>query len=110
MLSFTFIIQIDAKPAVPKDRKPDVGGRNGVESETHKMKVFLGGLKPDVTEDDIRAALGNDKLSDVVVMVDKVTGKTRGFGFATFVSVEEASEFMQGCRSRRVTINVSDSD
>ena len=102
------ILQVDVKPAVPKNQSRGPGGQNGVETVTRTKKIFLGGLKPDVTKEDIEAVMGYDKLSDAVVMTDSITGKPRGFGFATFNTFEEASEFMKGNRSIRITIKVTD--
>ena len=102
------ILQVDVKPAVPKNQSQGPDGQNGVETVTRTKKIFLGGLKPDVTKEDIEAVLGYDKLSDAVVMTDQTTKKSRGFGFATFNTFEEASEFMKGNRSIRITIKVTD--
>jgi len=48
-------------------------------------KIFVGGLGPDVTEDDLKAHFGPyGPLADMVVMRDKITRNCRGFGFVTF--------------------------
>ena len=48
-------------------------------------KIFVGGLAPSVTEADFR--LYFDKygvIRDAVVMFDRQTQRSRGFGFITF--------------------------
>ena len=48
-------------------------------------KVFLGGLGPDLTEQDLTEYFSPmGVLIDVVVMRDKTTRNGRGFGFVTF--------------------------
>eukprot|EP00277_Geminigera_cryophila_P036543 CAMPEP_0173106690 /NCGR_PEP_ID=MMETSP1102-20130122/41229_1 /TAXON_ID=49646 /ORGANISM="Geminigera sp., Strain Caron Lab Isolate" /LENGTH=123 /DNA_ID=CAMNT_0014003931 /DNA_START=13 /DNA_END=380 /DNA_ORIENTATION=- len=50
-----------------------------------ESKIFLGGLGPEVNEDDLISYFSQyGSLADVVVMRDKVTRNGRGFGFVTF--------------------------
>ena len=51
------------------------------------VKLFVGGLPPDLTDDEFRqhfAAYGT--LSDCTIMRDSLTGTSRGFGFIVFES------------------------
>ncbi|RWS31378.1 RNA-binding protein squid-like protein [Leptotrombidium deliense] len=49
------------------------------------MKLFLGGLSWDTTEDDIRSYFNTyGTVLDVSIKYDAVTGNPRGFGFITF--------------------------
>ena len=48
-------------------------------------KLFVGGLPQTVTEEIFKGYFEQfGKVDDWVIMVDKVTGKSRGFGFITF--------------------------
>ena len=52
-------------------------------------KIFLGGVSFNTTEDTLRNYLGKyGTVLDVVIMRDKFTNQSRGFGFATFTEQE----------------------
>ena len=75
--------KIDCRPAFPKDKK----------LSSSCQKVFIGGLLPEVTTSEITSYFSKyGTITDAIVMKDKISGKTRGFGFITFLresSVEE---------------------
>ncbi|MBI61220.1 MAG: RNA-binding protein [Verrucomicrobiales bacterium] len=74
-------------------------------------KVFVGGLSWDATDDDLKQLFGEcGTVSDGVILQDRETGRSRGFGFVTYSSDEEAKaaiekfhdfEFM----GRKLTVN-----
>jgi RNA-binding protein Musashi len=48
-------------------------------------KIFLGGVSFATTEETLRTYLSKyGTVAEVVIMKDKFTGQSRGFGFATF--------------------------
>jgi len=54
-------------------------------------KVFVGGLSWDATDDDLKELFGEcGTVTDGVILQDRETGRSRGFGFVTFSSDEEA--------------------
>ena len=54
------------------------------------MRLFVGNLSFQTTEDDLRDAFGqHGSLTDVKIMTDRMTGRSRGFGFVTFSSQSE---------------------
>eukprot|EP00920_Eleutheroschizon_duboscqi_P033097 GHVT01079882.1.p1 GENE.GHVT01079882.1~~GHVT01079882.1.p1 ORF type:complete len:342 (-),score=62.74 GHVT01079882.1:630-1655(-) len=55
-------------------------------------KIFVGGLKPDVTEAQLCDFFAErfGQVSSVQVMIDKVTGNSRGFGFVYFTYASSA--------------------
>ena len=56
------------------------------------VKLFVGGLSWNTTADDLRAAFGNfGSLEEATVLIDRGTGRSRGFGFVTFSKPEEAA-------------------
>ncbi|KAF8375030.1 hypothetical protein PRIPAC_81459 [Pristionchus pacificus] len=53
----------------------------------HARKLFIGGLTPNTTEEMMREFYGKfGELTDVVVMRDPTTKRTRGFGFVTYAA------------------------
>ena len=54
------------------------------------MKLYIGNLPFSATETDLREVFGaHGTVTDAIVMMDRVTGRSRGFGFVTFSSPEE---------------------
>eukprot|EP00929_Paragymnodinium_shiwhaense_P009034 TRINITY_DN113060_c0_g1_i1.p2 TRINITY_DN113060_c0_g1~~TRINITY_DN113060_c0_g1_i1.p2 ORF type:complete len:266 (-),score=82.22 TRINITY_DN113060_c0_g1_i1:406-1203(-) len=69
------------------------GGAKGAGPPT--KKIFLGGLPQNCEDDRVRgyfAAYGN--ITDCVVMKDKETGRTRGFGFVEYDSTDAVDKVM----------------
>ncbi|CAH8389623.1 unnamed protein product [Eruca vesicaria subsp. sativa] len=59
-------------------------------------KLFIGGIEYGMNEDSLREAFS--KYGEVVetrVILDRETGRSRGFGFVTFTSTEAASSAIQ---------------
>ena len=58
-----------------------------------RMNIYVGNLGYDVNESDLREAFeqyGN--ITEVRLIMDKVTGKTKGFGFIEMPEKEEAQK------------------
>jgi len=74
------------------------------------MKVFVGNLSGETTEDDLRQAFESfGQVGSIIVIRDGVTRKSRGFGFVTMSSMNEAKnaiEKMNGTDLRGQKINV----
>ncbi len=76
-------------------------------------KLFIGNLDFTVTSDDLKslfAAVGT--VQDAVVIMDKMTGRSRGFGFVTMGSDDEAKaateKFNQhDLKGRKINVNVA---
>lgn len=70
--------QVDSKRAIPKDD-------TAPESRVVCNKIFVGGLRRDITEDQLSKYFSQyGSVTECVLMKDKATGGSRGFGFVTF--------------------------
>lgn len=59
-------------------------------------KLFVGGLSWDTTDDSLRAFFSQvGTVVSAQVIMDKFTGKSKGFGFVEMSSDQEAQEAMQ---------------
>jgi cold-inducible RNA-binding protein len=76
-------------------------------------KLFIGGLSWDTTDDSLRAAFEKyGQIEDAVVIKDRETGRSRGFGFITYSSPEEAQEAIsamndQDLDGRRIRVDTA---
>lgn len=74
-------------------------------------KLYVGNLPFDITEDDLRKMLSeHGPVNEVAVVMDKVTGRARGFAFATMNSQEAATAAIQALngkdwKGRALTVN-----
>lgn len=75
------------------------------------MKIYVGNLSYDVTEDDLRtqfAAFG--KVDSVSLIMDRDTGRSKGFAFVEMPSVSEGQAAITGLNGKTLkdrTINVN---
>jgi RNA recognition motif-containing protein len=74
-------------------------------------KLFIGNLEYTVTSDDLREAFAQaGTVADAVVITDKMSGRSRGFGFVEMSSEEEAKaaiEKLNGSdlKGRKINVN-----
>jgi RNA recognition motif-containing protein len=74
-------------------------------------KLYVGNLSFDVTETDLRDMLSqHGPVNEISVVMDKVTGRARGFAFATMNSEEGAKAAILGLngkewKGRALTVN-----
>ncbi|KAJ3131509.1 hypothetical protein HDU90_008252 [Geranomyces variabilis] len=74
---------IDPKRAIPR------------EEQEKTEKIFVGGVGPDVTEDQFREYFMQfGKVIDATLMIDRETGRPRGFGFITFENSDGVDKAM----------------
>ena len=61
------------------------------------MKLYVGNLSYDTTEDSLRAAFAADNrdVTEVALITDRDTGRPRGFGFVTMGSADAARAAME---------------
>ncbi|CAO3625863.1 unnamed protein product [Cunninghamella blakesleeana] len=74
-------------------------------------KLYVGNISWSVTEDVLRSVFENHgQVVDVIIMRDRDTGRSRGFGFITMGSNEEADTALaalqeQEVDGRRIRVN-----
>jgi len=75
------------------------------------MKIYLGNLSFEVTEDDLQQALAEfGQVDSVSIIKDRDTGRSKGFGFAEMASSDEAQAAIEGLngkelKGRTLTVN-----
>lgn len=74
-------------------------------------KLFVGSLSWGTTESDLENAFGRfGEISEIKIITDRDTGRSRGFGFVTFAdaaAADSAMEEMNGVSldGRTITVN-----
>ena len=66
-------------------------------------KLYVGNLSYDTTENDLQdafAAFGT--VIETNLMMDRMTGRPRGFGFVTMNSAEEAQKAIDGLNGKEL--------
>lgn len=59
-----------------------------------EKKIYIGNLSYDLTEDDVRRIIEEKGLTvkEVKIIIDRDTGRPKGFGFAEFETAEETQQ------------------
>jgi cold-inducible RNA-binding protein len=74
-------------------------------------KLFVGNLEYTVTAEELRNHfLSAGNITDCVVIVDKMTGRSRGFGFVEFETDEQAKKAVESLngsdlKGRNITVS-----
>lgn len=85
--------RVDCKLAVPREQS--VAVQPEVQPVLRTKKMFVGGLSPEVTDQDFREYFQQfGEVEDSVVMFDRDTQRPRGFGFITFVNEESVERVL----------------
>jgi len=76
------------------------------------MKIYVGNISRDVTDDDLRQAFeAFGRVESATVLKDKFTGEPRGFGFVEMPSGSEARSAINGMNGKDLkgrTLNVNE--
>eukprot|EP00291_Cryptomonas_curvata_P004316 CAMPEP_0172182060 /NCGR_PEP_ID=MMETSP1050-20130122/18181_1 /TAXON_ID=233186 /ORGANISM="Cryptomonas curvata, Strain CCAP979/52" /LENGTH=248 /DNA_ID=CAMNT_0012855447 /DNA_START=6 /DNA_END=748 /DNA_ORIENTATION=- len=95
---------VEVKAAVPRGEGEAPSGRSGgpmmggdrEDPSQRVMKIFVGGLSPEVTDASFREYFSKfGTITDSTVMVDKDTNRSRGFGFVTFDSWQVVDQIIR---------------
>ena len=77
------------------------------------MKIYVGSLSYDVTEDELRQEFGAfGKVESVAIITDRATGQSKGFAFVEMPAVAEGQAAIAGLngktlKGRALTVNVA---
>ena len=77
------------------------------------MKIYVGNLSFDVTEDELTAEFGTyGRVESVAIPADKISGRPRGFAFVEMTAKSEAEAAITGLngktlRDRTIVVNES---
>lgn len=67
------------------------------------MKLYVGNLSFDTTENDLQDLFEqHGKVTDVALINDRATGRSRGFGFVTMADATEAAAAMNAFNGKQV--------
>ena len=67
------------------------------------MNIYVGNLSFDVTEGDLKELFASfGEVTEVRLIMDKFSGKSKGFGFIEMPSKEEAEKAMEGLNGKDV--------
>ncbi|PWN30932.1 hypothetical protein BDZ90DRAFT_206734, partial [Jaminaea rosea] len=84
-------------------------------SPTMAAKVYVGNLSWSTTDDGLAHAFSAyGQLTDYIVMKDRETGRSRGFGFVTYGTQQEADAAIAALNEteldgRRIRVNMANS-
>lgn len=95
---------VDVKKAVPKDKAPSTSmadvrpvATSDYNSDSSDIKkIFVGGLPGSVGDVEFKEYFQTfGIIEDAIVMIDRNTKRSRGFGFVTFQSIEAVEKVLQ---------------
>ena len=65
------------------------------------MNMYIGNLAHDVTEDDLRIAFSEfGEVSSVKIIIDKFSGRSKGFGFVEMPDNSEADQAIKALNGK----------
>lgn len=76
-------------------------------------KLYVGGIPYSTSNDSLKAAFSQaGTVEEALILTDKMTGRSRGFGFVTMSSEEEANAAIdlwhgKELEGRKLTVNIA---
>ena len=77
------------------------------------MDIYVGNIAYAVTDEDLRSAFGQyGKVESARVVIDRDTGRSRGFGFVEMPNQDEGTKAIENLngtdlKGRQMTVNLS---
>ncbi len=74
-------------------------------------KLFVGNLDWGMTNEELQALFAEyGEVEEAVIIMDRMTGRSRGFGFVTFVNDDDADKAIEGLnetdvKGRNIAVN-----
>merc|ERR1719197_411682 len=88
--------KLDAKEAVPRGRDASAGGPANEDAPENSKKIFVGAIAQGTSEEEFTQYFQKyGEITDSVIMIDKHTGRSRGFGFVTFAEASSVSSVLE---------------
>ncbi len=76
---------------------------NNDDVQVQQNKLFVGNLPWSINTDQLREMFAEaGEISDAIVLSDKFTGRSKGFGFVTFVNDEDAEKAIEMFNDKEV--------
>lgn len=77
-----------------------------------KNKLFIGGLPWSINNDSLKELFAQyGEISEAIVITDRDTGRSKGFGFVTFTNEESAKKALEmdgkEVEGRNIIVNVA---
>ena len=67
------------------------------------MKIFVGNMSFEVTEEDLLQAFGaSGQVASAAIIKDKASGKSKGFGFVEMTNEAEAQKAIDGLNGKEL--------
>lgn len=71
-------------------------GHKKIEQESAHKKIFIGGLDPSITTDELKGYFEQiGPVMEASVLKDAITDISRGFGFVTFEHAEDSEKVVR---------------
>lgn len=65
------------------------------------MNIYVGNLSYDLTDDELQKAFADfGKVNSVTIVKDKMTGRSKGFGFVEMADDNEANTAIEGLNNK----------
>jgi RNA recognition motif. (a.k.a. RRM, RBD, or RNP domain) len=82
----------------PAPLRAGAGGPSSHSGDAASLKVFVGGLDQSVNDIDFRTHFEQfGRITDAVIMFDRITKRSRGFGFVTYEDVGAMQVLVCAC-------------
>lgn len=81
-----------------------------------QTKIYVGNLSYDTTEDDLRGYFSQfGGISDIKLIIDFTTGRSKGFGFITYASAKDCDNAVSTANGvelggRKLKVNIARED
>jgi len=70
---------------------------------TESTKLFVGSLDWGVTSEDLQEEFSKfGEIEEAIVIMDRDTGRSKGFGFVSFVNAEDATKAMEEMNEAKI--------